>query len=374
MTCRTKVCRIERRIAVQRACLVLLVALALLPSRARGETASYRAELTFQVEANVSAEDRAGIQEGIRFAQDYFAATLGVDLSQPVTVAIQQGADASSSAYAAGHTLTFSTEHHVWRDSSALHRTKIAVHESFHILQSELDRGRTPGPVWLLEGSAEYVAWQAVIAKGLVADGPIRDRWIRATQNGAVSEVPLKEMESPTMPQEVRCCLYEVAPLAVEQLVAGPGLRSLRTYFEAIGDGASWQAAFEQAFGQTPETFYETFEVVRWQLAPAGYDVTSVLFPFELVHGAAEVGIVSVSSPIERGEQAALIAATAPGIPCTLDFASVTGKHLLTQPTHAGPDGTVFWLWSLRPRLARGMATVTIDCGGAPATAGVEIR
>jgi hypothetical protein len=322
----------------------------------------------------VSAEDRAYVTEGFRLAQDFDRTAFDAEFREPVVFDVGPKPGAATRGAAYDHTVTFATDHPVWTGSSPLWRVKAPVHESFHVLEYEWTKGRDWGPIWLIEGSAELVAWTAVSAKGLVADGLMHDRWIQGTQNGAVSGVPLDQMESPNMPQDVRCCLYGVAPLAVEQLVAGPGLRSLRTYFEAIGDGASWQAAFERAFGQTPESFYTTFETVRWQLVPAGYDLTPVRFPFDVGDGAAEAAVVSVSSPIKRGEQAMVIAATAPGIPCTLDFVSVSGKHLLTQPTHAGPDGTVFWLWSLRPRLARGTATATIGCGGTPATVGVEIR
>lgn len=360
-----------QRIGFLAALLLPLLAAAAVPGQ-RLAAAAVSPEFVFA--DAVSAEDRAHVVEGFRLAQDFYRATFDAEFREQVTFDVGPKPDSAYSAAAHGHDVAIATDNPVYLQMSPVWRVKTAIHESFHVLQHEWAGTRDWGPVWLLEGSAELVAWRALSDKGILIDGPARDRWIWSTQNGRASGIPLDQMESPSMSAEVRCCLYEVAPLAVDLLLAGPGLASLRGYYEAVGDGTPWRAAFGDAFKQTVDEFYAAFETLRWQLPLAGHDQTVVAFGTSFVPGVAELTVRAVATPIERGDQFVLVGWTAPGIACTLVFTSAGGKHLVTQPTHAGPDGTVFWLWSVRPKLARGMASVTVDCGATPITTGVEFR
>ena len=52
-------------------------------------------------------------------------------------------------------------------------------------------------------------------------------------------------------------------PLAVERLVGEGGAAKAVSYFERIGRGEPWEAAFASAFGKTPGAFYAEFEAYR---------------------------------------------------------------------------------------------------------------
>jgi hypothetical protein len=356
------------------ACLVATLVLCTLIARPAGAVRPVsRAKLTFRTEAGIATEDRDDIKEGLRLAQDFFDDSFGIDVAQPVIVVIQRGASAPASAYANEHTLTFSTEHSVWRDSSALHRTKIAIHEYFHVLQSELDGGRQPGPRWLLEGSAEYVAWQAVVAQGLVDESAVRDRWVGGALHGPTADVPLDQLAFDVDPS-VACCLYEVAPLAVGELVASVGIKALRAYYTAIGTGTPWADAFAKAFGQTPEEFYDVFAGVRAGLVWSGSDQSRIRYPASFADGTSFLTLDVYPDRVARGDQGLIASTATPGIRCTLTLASSGGKRLLTRATHALPDGTVFWLWSVLNAFGQGPATAEADCGADPVTISIEIR
>lgn len=58
---------------------------------------------------------------------------------------------------------------------------------------------------------------------------------------------------------------YDMYGLAVDSLVDRAGRRPqfLVEYYRLLGEGVSWQSAFEQSFGQTVGDFYSYFESVR---------------------------------------------------------------------------------------------------------------
>lgn len=345
-------------------------------------TAAELAEVTFEIDGGVSNEDEAYLREGVRLAQDFLLAEFGADVGAPVTVqALATGSTPPYVGEAVGGQITTYTSHPAWREQyPPLRRVEHAAHEYFHLMQEDLigtrlDRAEA-GPVWLVEGSAEYVGFLALASKGVVSyDG------VRAYHQANVAFGPLlpllEDLESRqafyAAPQG---SAYSLSALAVEILVAERGVGSLGDYFAGLGRSVAWDAAFADAFGQTPGDFYATLEGLR-----PGFSAVDTSDPFlgslqrpaPPMVGAFDVGVTFVTSPVERGGQALLLAVTMPGGACTLDFSSANGTHLLTQETTADTRGIVFWLWSVRERLALGTAAVQVGCGGAPVSMGVEL-
>lgn len=150
---------------------------------------------------------------------------------------------------------------------------KVMAHEAHHVFQGQLypngwkatmvgnDRVWSIGPVWLLEGAAEWVGWRLTIDRGLVPYDATRAEWEEWSRR---IDRPLSELETRGAIDRTGNA-YLLSALAVDELIgtAPAGARSLTAYYKAIGRGTAWKTAFKQAFGVSVATFYKRFEATR---------------------------------------------------------------------------------------------------------------
>ena len=158
-----------------------------------------------------------------------------------------------------------------WFTSPEPNRTKIAIHEAVHILQSELagrgalgrpDNDVPPaGPKWLFEGHAEWTAYQGIARIGLHGIESARAQWIATTK--ALASTSLSALEVRAARPEGS---YDIYALAVDFLLRARDPASLSAYLEAIGRGTPWPEAFAATFGLTLESFYAEFAAYRQTL------------------------------------------------------------------------------------------------------------
>ena len=148
---------------------------------------------------------------------------------------------------------------------------KIVAHELFHVLQYQLHKlvhnGETPpnqirvsGPVWLDEGSAEFVGYRVAANRRLLTYQTTLASLVgRAKQVGT----PLSSLQ--TLDEGTIANVYSLYEVAVDHLVgitpAGPP--ALATYFAAIGNGKAWPDAFAAAFGMSIDAYYANFAAYR---------------------------------------------------------------------------------------------------------------
>lgn len=143
-------------------------------------------------------------------------------------------------------------------------RAYAMVHELFHVVQNELvgpagngccneaQSLEHLGPSWLVEGGAEYVAFQLLAASGwknydremkhqdrLAADSGVTAR--QAETRGAYYSNPLAPA---------------VGLVGTYELVGTMGPQVLPRFWQAIGAGEPWENAFEKSFGITVASFY----------------------------------------------------------------------------------------------------------------------
>jgi hypothetical protein len=158
-----------------------------------------------------------------------------------------------------------------WFTSPEPNRSKIAIHEVVHVLQSEQagpgalgssdDEIPRAGPRWLFEGHAEWTAYQGVARIGLLGIDRARAQWMSTTK--ALASTPLSALE-------VRAArpdgAYDIYALAVDFLLRGRDPASLSAYFESIGRGTPWRNAFSATFGLSLESFYAEFAAYRQTL------------------------------------------------------------------------------------------------------------
>jgi hypothetical protein len=146
---------------------------------------------------------------------------------------------------------------HDWQVVSPAERAKIVAHELFHIEQSTLDPAwdsGSRGAIWLLEGSAEYMGWSAVVAAGQVSQDAVQSE---VSAEATLANGTLADYEGDAA--YTLGALYPLGYLAVQKLVQDHGVASLAAYWRDLGAAASWQDAFRQAFGLTPAAFYALF-------------------------------------------------------------------------------------------------------------------
>ena len=148
---------------------------------------------------------------------------------------------------------------------------KTFAHEMHHVFQYQTHRqddGGTPlnqvrptGPVWLIEGAAEVVAHHVLDQVGEQSLATTRKTWAASTRK---ITKPLSQLET-YLDLVGLVNPYDMYGLAVDSLVSrsGRGPQSLVEYYRLLGEGVTWQSAFEQSFGQAVGDFYAYFESVR---------------------------------------------------------------------------------------------------------------
>ncbi|MDP2389035.1 MAG: hypothetical protein Q8N52_01810, partial [Acidobacteriota bacterium] len=110
---------------------------------------------------------------------------------------------------------------------------------------------------WLTEGMAEYIAYSTMIRLGEMRSADVDAFMLSSavvTGQAASCLVTLEGSSSSLWPGHIGF-------FAVKTLIdrSPHGLRSLRMVSEALGARATFEQAFEQAFGLTKQAFYDLF-------------------------------------------------------------------------------------------------------------------
>ena len=152
-------------------------------------------------------------------------------------------------------------------------RMKVAAHEIFHAYQKALSALRTggsdddvppAGPRWLTEGSAEFFAYKAMDAGGVLSYDT--ERSTRFVETAKREDRPLSEMGNL---HGVRGVSYQFFLLAAELLAHHAGDDALIQFYSLQHPETTWEEAFNAAFGMTVDEFYDLFETHRANGFPA---------------------------------------------------------------------------------------------------------
>lgn len=152
-----------------------------------------------------------------------------------------------------------------WNGLDRAEREFIVAHEVFHTLEYG-DAARSgdtiPGPIWLVEGAAEYVAARVMAAQGeagfqsYVASYRARAEGLTQTL-GDLDSYGRGGVAWGRRPQ------YTLGFLAADRLVTQSGLAAFLGVWKAMGAGASFEGAFAAKFGEPVGRFYAAFEEDR---------------------------------------------------------------------------------------------------------------
>jgi len=150
----------------------------------------------------------------------------------------------------------------------------ILFHEYAHIIQHELVFPKSlvdisnlavppGGPLWLIEGFAGVTSALTADRNGFYIS--YSERIAREQSTACGVKAPLKEAETLDGFRKNSLALASVSVLATDYLLQQnpSGFWSFIDYWETIGRGSTWKAAFQAAFGISIDVFYIQFETYR---------------------------------------------------------------------------------------------------------------
>ena len=166
------------------------------------------------------------------------------------------------------------------------------AHEYFHVLQFHWAETLTNFfelPNWLIEGTATYVADVYDGERLEITGDELRALWWRLARGRGADSLPLDHwlFDHGTQGDYRAIAGYYVGALATDwlvrraaawstrgrfnpldppELVARPDHDAHFEFFRLLPEAASWEDAFEAAFGITPDDFYEAFAEYRTAL------------------------------------------------------------------------------------------------------------
>lgn len=145
-------------------------------------------------------------------------------------------------------------------------RYNTIFHEYFHLVQKDLGFFRTEFPMWLNEGSCQYVAAKGLADSGLYDFAKIRSGNVSGAKSVKEQLHTMETVGGFAGAGEEHADEYPLGFLAVEYLMVGKpngGIGDLTEFCQQVGRGTPWQEAFESSFGKSPEQFYSEFEAYR---------------------------------------------------------------------------------------------------------------
>lgn len=246
---------------------------AVIPTNPDNPTTPTPGTLNFQIGSGTSASDEQLIRETAEFARDFMLTTFGRTLQRSTTIATSTTATGctiggGAAAFTGSQNMTVCVANRGWSDHGAVNKQKILIHEIFHLLQFELRwlGGPTPGPHWLIEGSAEYVGWLGINTLGGATLSTARGCMVKEVADFALQQPPglpdlsaLETAQAFSRPGP----MYPQAMLGADQLVTNSSMAALLNYGNALVGGAGVDAAFESAFGTTRTAFYAQFPAYK---------------------------------------------------------------------------------------------------------------
>lgn len=142
-------------------------------------------------------------------------------------------------------------------------RIHVLAHEITHIVQYELADGRLTGDLWLIEGFADWVAYQVLEALGL--DTFSRRKHLKIAQVKHEREhSPLSQMVTVQDWEALNARYgsaipYAQAFLATDLLIEQRGLSAVIDYFRRVPHATDLMQNFQAAFGVELATFQHEF-------------------------------------------------------------------------------------------------------------------
>jgi hypothetical protein len=324
--------------------------------------------IAYRFAESVSAADEAYVREGISMAAAYLDEELAGEIRDDLTVRVRNTEHPDNPyilASAGDDELVVYTGSEMWDTLSPVLRMQVVIHEYVHIYQRDmLGNGYDVSPMWFIEGMAEYVSFNALEEQGLIDPDAVDDFQTWAIAHGG--DMPsLEEIEDLERFQSSEAPIYSLSHMAVVQLLDDEPAERLETYLEEIDDGAEWRDAFPEAFEIDLDDFYDEFDL--W-LSDEMDAPSRIPTAFREVVGRDREAAVTILSgpdePLERGDQAIVVAETERDSNCRFDLRDEEGERVATLRTVADRTGLVFWVITIPDDAPFGRTEIVANCGG----------
>ena len=232
-------------------------------------------KLTYRFDPATTARDKQIMQDAMRLARDHFPLIFprferySYDdegyicfpghYTEPVTTTAEPPPDNRIAHYQPGFGITVFVSSPWWRNAPESYRYTIMFHEAYHWYQelaskdeTTLNGFRRTNPLWLVEGTAEWLAYEAAVEFDRYPD-------MEAIRSLLTPLVRYDGGELKTFETRERDAsdAYPFFFTAVDRLIRDHGgLEALRSYWDFKDDDVSWKVIFQRSFGISVKKFY----------------------------------------------------------------------------------------------------------------------
>jgi hypothetical protein len=226
---------------------------------------------TFNFDPTMSAADQQTVKDAVQYAQTFYKTFYGRNVQNPSTIngsVTDPGcARPGNSAFTGAGTVTFCINQLGWTNFGSVMKTKITIHETFHLIQFEQHwiGIPTPGPDWMVEGSAELMGFLAINSEGLLDFGTAKGCQVKQVSDFSHQMPPglppLSSLETQMQWQTVVGPAYSLALLGMDNLTSSKVSvgAAIKAYGDGVAAGTQPPVAFTNAFGMTTTAFYSQF-------------------------------------------------------------------------------------------------------------------
>ena len=282
--------------------------------------------VSYCMDPSLTERDRADIIEGVRLGQDTIAAYFGDPDLGNIQITGLQGVSPFGDgllATARDRSIAVYAGSDVWNNVAPVERIQTLVHEFFHIYQNAMtEENNSAVPLWFTEGTAEAVGFLAASQIGVTDQAEF---YALMAYSLTVSPFAgtLADLDNET---SMGADAYPLSYVAVQYLLGSRGMSvsALGDVFTLMRDGATFDDAFTQVFGLTPDAFVAEFETWR----PSFQQVNEPPDDFYPPTGQAPASAVTlqvVPQTIGRDQQLIVTAATAANAVCDASLQLGTG-------------------------------------------------
>lgn len=260
-----------------------IIALPVATGRPRTPTPSPTPGVTFKYDNGVTVEQRKEIEEAAGIARKYLGEVYNVTIyafsdltcvpenpdSPDVTCPNVRG----NLGITTGNLIELNLATESWKRSKAL-RYSVVVHEYAHVVQnySSSKQAASPlavgfGPIWLIEGGADYLASWVVASEKLDDMNTLRASRLSAAKR---IRLPLRTIETRGGAHDAGGgSEYTLGFLGTEFLAKNyGGEQNVLKFYRATATSSRWTDAFQDTFGVTTDEFYDKFEEYRMKNFP----------------------------------------------------------------------------------------------------------
>ena len=245
-------------------------------------TYSNNSNITVHLGEKVSSQERANILEGIRRVETYFLQETGDRFEMDVHVVAyyddrfmrklipskyrQRDCGGGFSSYDEQSAKIFAVVClDSWpfdnaRESGKLdeRQMELTIHELVHVMQKQWMRDQwfeNSEPHWIREADANYIGHTLRVDPNRSRESVLA----RMARNSDPS-ISLSKIRSKQSFAKYRPHSYANTAQATLWRIENFGIKAIKSYWVARGNGASYKTAFQQAYGMSLNEFYEQFE------------------------------------------------------------------------------------------------------------------